>query len=145
MPGAVLLSANLAPLLFKIIFIYLTVPGLSCCVWDLVPWPGIEPRPLYWEHRDLISGPSGKSYSPLLSYSFARMSTECPRSLSLDSVRRNIISRPVSPFVLQPQVIVNVFGKLFLSGLVEFPPRHLQTIFNRSQGVSCIFQDLFLK
>ena len=25
--------------------IYLTVPGLSCGMWDLVPWPGIEPRP----------------------------------------------------------------------------------------------------
>ena len=35
------------PLSFKkkIIFIYLTIPGLSCGMWDLVPRPGIEPRP----------------------------------------------------------------------------------------------------
>ena len=25
--------------------IYLNVCGLSCSMWDLVPWPGIEPRP----------------------------------------------------------------------------------------------------
>ena len=31
----------------KILFllIYLTVPGLNCGMWDLVPWPGIEPGP----------------------------------------------------------------------------------------------------
>ena len=27
-------------------FIYLTVPGLSHSMWDLVSWPGFEPRPL---------------------------------------------------------------------------------------------------
>ena len=26
-------------------FIYLAAPGLSCSTWDLVSWPGIEPRP----------------------------------------------------------------------------------------------------
>ena len=25
------------------LFIYLAAPGLSCGMWDLVPWPGIEP------------------------------------------------------------------------------------------------------
>ena len=25
--------------------IYLAVSGLSCSMWDLVPWPGIEPGP----------------------------------------------------------------------------------------------------
>ena len=25
--------------------IYLAVPSLSCVMWDLVPWSGIEPRP----------------------------------------------------------------------------------------------------
>ena len=34
---------------------------LSCLTWDLVPWPGGEPRPLPWEHRVLASGPPGKS------------------------------------------------------------------------------------
>ena len=28
------------------IFIYVAAPGLSCSMWDLVPWPGIETRPL---------------------------------------------------------------------------------------------------
>ena len=32
-------------LLSFLIFIYLLVPGLGCSRWDLVPWPGIEPRP----------------------------------------------------------------------------------------------------
>ena len=27
------------------IFIYLAAPGLSCSMWDLVPWPENEPRP----------------------------------------------------------------------------------------------------
>ena len=28
---------------YFLIFIYLAVPGLSCSMWDLVPWPGMEP------------------------------------------------------------------------------------------------------
>lgn len=28
-----------------VIFTYLTAPGLSCSIWDLVPWPGVKPRP----------------------------------------------------------------------------------------------------
>ena len=31
--------------------IYLAVPGLSYGIWDLVPWPGVEPGPLHWECR----------------------------------------------------------------------------------------------
>ena len=30
----------------------------SCSMWDLVPWPGIEPR--HWEHEVLATGPSRK-------------------------------------------------------------------------------------
>ena len=30
---------------FKYLLIYLAVPGLSCGMWDLVPWWGIERRP----------------------------------------------------------------------------------------------------
>ena len=30
----------------------LTVLSLSCSMWDLVPWPGIEPGPPALEHRD---------------------------------------------------------------------------------------------
>ena len=27
------------------LFTYFAVPGLSCSMWDLIPWPGIEPGP----------------------------------------------------------------------------------------------------
>ena len=33
---------------------------LSCYMWDLVPWPGIEPDPLPWDHR--ATGPPGKTH-----------------------------------------------------------------------------------
>ena len=44
-----------------IYFIYLEVPGLSCGIWDLVPWPGIEPgfpalvvwRLSHWTTREI--------------------------------------------------------------------------------------------
>ena len=35
----------------------MAVPGLSCGMWDLVPWPGIEPGPLHWVCGVLIIGP----------------------------------------------------------------------------------------
>ena len=28
-----------------LVFIYLAVPGISCGMWNLVPWPGLEPGP----------------------------------------------------------------------------------------------------
>ena len=30
---------------FYLMFIYLAALGLSCSIWDLVPWSGIKPRP----------------------------------------------------------------------------------------------------
>ena len=30
---------------FGNLFIYLAVLGLTCSMWDLVPWPGIKPGP----------------------------------------------------------------------------------------------------
>ena len=33
----------------------------SCGMWHLVPWPGIKPCPLYWEHRAFATGPPRKS------------------------------------------------------------------------------------
>ena len=73
------------------LLIYLAVPGLSCSTWDLrsslwswtfscsmwtvsydmwdrVPWPGIQPRPLHWEHRVLATGPPGKSLTDFLNH-----------------------------------------------------------------------------
>ena len=43
------------------LFIYLSVPHLSYSIWDLVPWPGIEPRPPYWECGVLATGSTRKS------------------------------------------------------------------------------------
>ena len=61
----------------KLLFIYLAVPGLSCSIWTLsfgmwdpIPWPGIEPRPLHWEHRVLATGPQGKPLSFLFNSDF---------------------------------------------------------------------------
>ena len=35
-------------------------------MWDLVPWPGMKPRPLHLELRVLAAGPPGKPLAPLL-------------------------------------------------------------------------------
>ena len=51
------------------LFIYLAVPGLNGSMQDLlvngiqdqVPWPGIEPQSLDWEHGVLATGQPGKS------------------------------------------------------------------------------------
>ena len=40
---------------------------LSCSMWDLVPLPGIEPRPLHWKHGVLATRPPGKSLLVLFS------------------------------------------------------------------------------
>ena len=49
---------------FVVLFSYLAMPGLnwdlSCSMWDLVPWPQIEPE--HWDHRVLVTGPPGKSW-----------------------------------------------------------------------------------
>ena len=45
----------------KLLFIYLAAPGLTCGMQDLVPWPGIEPRPpavgaqslIHWTTREV--------------------------------------------------------------------------------------------
>ena len=29
----------------------------SCSMWDIFPRPGMEPRPLHWEHGVLATGP----------------------------------------------------------------------------------------
>ena len=36
-------------------------------MWDLVPWPGMKPRPLHLELRVLAAGPPGKPPSPTFS------------------------------------------------------------------------------
>ena len=39
----------------------------------LVPWPGIKPVPLYWEHRVLTTAPPGKSLIQLLQEYFLEL------------------------------------------------------------------------
>ena len=55
-------------LFFFLIFIYLAVLGCSFSLWDLVPWPGIEPRPLHWDQPSLSPWKPGKSPSYRLIY-----------------------------------------------------------------------------
>ena len=38
--------------------------SFCCGPWDLVPWPGLNPGPLPWEHGVLATGPPGKSLLP---------------------------------------------------------------------------------
>ena len=72
-----------------ILFIYLAAPGLSCIMgdlffffffsscsmWDLVPWSGIECRPLHWERGVLATGPPEKSPS---ASDFWQIHSSCP-------------------------------------------------------------------
>ena len=34
--------------------------SLNCSMWDLIPWPGMEPGPLHCQHGVLATGSSGK-------------------------------------------------------------------------------------
>ena len=43
------------------LFIYLAVLGLSCGMWNLVPWSRIEPGPRNWKCGVLATGLPGKS------------------------------------------------------------------------------------
>ena len=46
--------------LFIYLFIYLAASGLSCSMWDLVPWPWIKPGPLHWKRGVLATSPPGE-------------------------------------------------------------------------------------
>ena len=39
----------------------ISIPDLSCSLWDVVPWLESEPGPLQWEGRVLATEPPGKS------------------------------------------------------------------------------------
>ena len=58
---------NICLFILKIFICLTLLVGLGCNMWalscgmqDLVPWPGIEPGPLHWEHGVLTAGPPGK-------------------------------------------------------------------------------------
>ena len=56
----------------KILFIFLAVLSLSCDMWDLVPWPGVEPGPpalgawrlSHWATREVSEGTSKEMPDP---------------------------------------------------------------------------------
>ena len=50
-------------LFLKYLFIYLAVPGLSHGMQELVPWPGMEPKSLVWEHREVPNIPLKRHHS----------------------------------------------------------------------------------
>ena len=56
------------------IFIYLFVPGLCCSMWDLVPWPGTEPK-----------------FSALGLWSLSLWTPREPNNLIYDRIRKNEI------------------------------------------------------
>ena len=58
---------------FLYLIIYLAAPDLSCSMWDLVPWPGIEPGAPYFGSRVLATGPPGKSLWYLLNNKILEM------------------------------------------------------------------------
>ena len=52
-------------MLLSVFFVFLAVLGLSCYMWNLIPWPGIEPRPpalgapslKHWTTREVLLEP----------------------------------------------------------------------------------------
>ena len=59
---------------------YLAVPGLGCAMWDLAPWPGMEPWTLSWEHGIITTRPLGKS--PELIFKKKQLNSSFPAKLS---------------------------------------------------------------
>ena len=47
------------------LFVYIATPGLSCSMWNLVPWPGIEPYIPDWELGVLATEPPEKFLNPI--------------------------------------------------------------------------------
>ena len=68
--------------MFIYLFIWLCwvlVSGIFWCgMWDLVPWQGIEPGSLHWEHRVLATGPRGSPGSFFSSVQFSSVTQSCP-------------------------------------------------------------------
>ena len=94
-------------------FIYLTVLGLSCSMWDLVPWSGIRLGPLLWEHRVLAIGPPGKSLTFL----------SCVWAHILGKFLRHRKESVSSSFVLS--TVWHIFKSLKLQELGFFSQVHL--------------------
>ena len=103
--------------------IYLTAPGLSCGIWDLDPWPRIEPRPPALGCEVLATGPLGKSCDDL-------------NHLYFDKPRINSLVLAVFPWTLHShiqtltsllQLIFNGYLKLHMSKIELFISATLKT------------------
>ena len=77
-------------------------------MWDLVPWPGIEPGPLHWEHWVLSAVPPGKSLAGL------SLTLLPPGSLSGTDRSKQLLL----PSTLNPSVLLLLFQ------MSAFPPYH---------------------
>ena len=87
------------------IFIYLTGLGLNCSMWDLVSWPGIEPRLPDWKLRVLATGSPEKSL--LLSFDDFRGTENNHYTNHPENRKRGITSFPKT-------------------GVINFKPRQYQ-------------------
>ena len=55
--------------------------------WDLVPWPGIKPGPLHWEHRVLATKPPRKSTPTVIRRSNQSILKEINPEYSLEGLK----------------------------------------------------------
>ena len=90
---------------YFLIFIYLTGLGLNCSTWDLVSWPGIEPRLPDWKLRVLATGSPEKSI--LLSFDDFRGTENNHYTNHPENRKRGITSFPKT-------------------GVINFKPRQYQ-------------------
>ena len=67
----------LLPFKRNIHFMYLAAPDLSCGMWNLVPWPGIEPRPPALGVQSPATGPPAKFLSCLLNAPLKNLPHNC--------------------------------------------------------------------
>ena len=75
--------------------IYLTMPGMSCSIWDLVPWSGIKPWPCAFGVQSLSHWTTGKSPASVGFSLILKISNPClPHPIPL-----RCLARPVSSFM----------------------------------------------
>ena len=98
----------------KLFFFLATQRGMR----DLVPWPGIEPRPLHWERGVLTTGPWGKPLTVLISFhSFFFSMAVISTALSSNSLIRSsasVILLLIPSCVFFTSVIVVFISVFFL-------------------------------
>ena len=86
----------------------------SCSMWDLVPWPGIEPRPLHWGHGVLHTGLPGKFPTLPLKW---KCSSGLPSTCQLLSSTPNPFCSPSLLFSGSPWRIFTSFSSASFSSV----------------------------